>query len=560
MLPTSQSLASMAEACLTMQALKLIHALAFRANLHHHALVLAKIFRFAAVSPNGCLHYADRLFSQIHQPNTFFYNTLIRGYSKSSSPSQSVQLFNQMRRNCVDPDGFTFTFLLKGRSRMRIDLPLIVASDEIHGAVLKLGFCFHLFVMNALIHLYAARGVPAAAHQVFNEMVGADVVSWSGLVVAHVRAGELELARQVFYEMPERDVVSWTVMVSGYAQAKRSREALELFREMRDVGVRPDEVAMVSVISACTSLGDLETGFEVHRYIDENGFGWMVSLCNALIDMYAKCGCMDLAWQVFNNMERKSLITWNSMISACANHGNAEDAFRVFTLMLYSGIRPDGVTFLALLTAYTHKGWVDDGYGLFESMQRDYGVEAGVEHYGCMVDMLGRAGRLEEAYKLITSMSMPCNDVVWGALLAACRIYGDVEMGERVLKKLIELKPDEGGYYILLRDIYVAAGRRAEAIELRRAMDVNGAKKTLGCSWDSGLTVRFYNQVNRGEAESESACFYLNRLSFARLPSWEGLASASTKGFAAEIMDLLVFHKPQQAWGFYFQGPQLFSS
>ena len=366
---------------------------------------------------------------------------------------------------------------------MRIDLPLIVASDEIHGAVLKLGFCFHLFVMNALIHLYAARGVPAAAHQVFNEMVGADVVSWSGLVVAHVRAGELELARQVFYEMPERDVVSWTVMVSGYAQAKRSREALELFREMRDVGVRPDEVAMVIVISACTSLGDLETGFEVHRYIDENGFGWMVSLCNALIDMYAKCGCMDLAWQVFNNMERKSLITWNSMISACANHGNAEDAFRVFTLMLNSGIRPDGVTFLALLTAYTHKGWVDDGYGLFESMQRDYGVEAGVEHYGCMVDMLGRAGRLEEAYKLITSMSMPCNDVVWGALLAACRIYGDVEMGERVLKKLIELKPDEGGYYILLRDIYVAAGRRAEAIELRRAMDVNGAKKTLGCSW-----------------------------------------------------------------------------
>lgn len=480
---TSQTLASMAEACLTMQHLKLLHARAFRANLYHHPLVLAKIFRFAAVSPGGCLRYADRLFSQIHQPNTFFYNILSRGYSKSSSPSRSVQLFNQMRRNCVDPDGFTFTFLLKARSRMQISLPLIMASDEIHGAALKLGFCLHLFVMNALIHLYAARGVPAAARRVFDETVGPDTLSWTGVVSAHVRAKELELARQVFDEMPERDVVSWTVMVSGYAQAKRPREALELFWEMRDAGVRPDEVTLVSVTSACTSLGDLETGFEVHRYIDENGFRWMVSLCNALIDMYAKCGCIDQAWKLFNGMERKSLITYNSMISACAKHGNAEDAFTVFALMLNSAVRPDGVTFLALLTAYAHKGWVDEGYRLFESMRKDHGLEAGVEHYGCMVDMLGRAGRLEEAYKLITSMPIPCNDVVWGALLAACRIYGDLEMGERILKKLIELKPDEGGYYILLRDIYNAAGKREEAIEVRRSMDVTGATKTPGRSW-----------------------------------------------------------------------------
>ena len=358
-----------------------------------------------------------------------------------------------------------------------------MASDEIHGAALKLGFCLHLFVMNALIHLYAARGVPASARRVFDETVGADSVSWSGLVAAHVRAGDLELARQVFDEMPDRDVVSWTMMVSGYAQAKRPKEALELFMEMRDAGIKPDEVTLVSATSACTSLGDLQMGIEIHHYILENGFGWMVSLCNALIDMYAKCGCIDQAWLLFNSMEIKSLITWNSMISACAKHGNADDAFMVFAHMLDSGTRPDKITFLALLTAYAHKGCVDDGYGLFESMQRDYGIEAEVEHYGCMVDMLGRAGRLEEAYELITGMPIPCNDVVWGALLAACRIHGDVEMGERVLKKLMELRPDKGGYYILLRDIYVAAGQRAEAIEVRRAMDVNGATKTPGWSW-----------------------------------------------------------------------------
>ncbi|XP_024928629.3 pentatricopeptide repeat-containing protein At1g74630-like isoform X2 [Ziziphus jujuba] len=402
----ADTLATMAQSCSSMRHLKQIHAHAILTNLHHHRIVLAKIFRFAAVSPSGDLHYAYRLFSQMPNPNTFFYNTLIR-----------------------------------------------------------------------------ARGVPSAARRVFAETVDVDVVSWSGLVVAHVRAGELEYAQHVFDRMPERDVVSWTAMISGYSKAKRSREALDLFWDMRDAGVRPDEVTMVGVITACTNLGDLETGTEIHRYIEDNGCGWMVSLCNALIDLYAKCGYMDGAWQVFRNMNRKSLITWNSIISACANHGNADDAFSLYESMVNSGIQPDGITFLALLVAYTHKGLVDEGYRLFESMQKDYGIEASIEHYGCMVDMLGKAGRLEEAYQLITSMPIPSNDAVWGALLAACRTHGNVDMAERVVKRLLELKPDEGGYYILLRDIYVAAGRTEEANEMRHAMMINGARKNPGCSW-----------------------------------------------------------------------------
>ncbi|KDP27177.1 hypothetical protein JCGZ_19876 [Jatropha curcas] len=443
------------------------------------------MLRFAAVSPSGDLPYAHRMFDQMPQPKTFFYNTIIRGYAKSFYPSYSVYLYNQMRQNCVDPDEFTFNFLIKARSRVHkiCSLPLGMECDEIHGAALKYGFRSHLFVQNALIHLYAVKGNPPAAWKVFDETVGVDVVSWSGLVSAHLRAGELELGRQVFDVMPEKDVVSWTAMVSGYSQAKRSREALELFWDMRDAGVRPDEVTIVSVISACTNLGDLETGIGVHSYIDENGFGWMVSLCNALIDMYAKCGSMERAWQVFNNMSRKSLITWNSMISACANHGYVEDAFGLFSCMLNSGVAPDGVTFLALLTTYTHKGLVDEGYRLFQSMQRDFGIQASIEHYGCVVDMLGRAGRLEEAYELIVTMPIPSNDVIWGALLAACRIYGNVDMGETVVKKLLELKPDEGGYYILLRDIYVASSRTAEANSMRQAIEESGATKNPGCSW-----------------------------------------------------------------------------
>ncbi|KAM1217907.1 hypothetical protein PS1_045569 [Malus domestica] len=479
----SFSLAYMAQNCLSMTHLKQIHGRAVVTDLHHHAIVLAKMFRFAAISPAGDLSYAHRLFDQMPRPNTFFYNTLIRGYSKSSSPSESVGLFNQMRLNCVDPDEFTFTFLLKSRSRMKIDAAPIVGSDEIHGIALKFGFCAHLFVQNALIHIYGARGITVAARRVFDEAVAPDVVSWSGLVIAHVRAGELEFARQVFDEMPERDVVSWTAMISAYSQAKYSREALDLFWEMNREGVMPDEVTMVSVISACADSADVETGICIHRYIDENGFLWMVSLCNALIDMYAKCGCMDRAWQLFNKMSRKSLVTWNSMISACANHGNADDAFGLFECMTAAGVALDGVTFLALLVAYTHKGLVDEGLKLFERMQTDYRIEARIEHYGCVVDMLGKAGRLEEAYRLISSMPIPGNDVVWGTLLAACRTYGDADMGERVVNRLLELKPDEGGYYILLRDIYVAAGRTMEANATRQSMKVNGASKTPGCSW-----------------------------------------------------------------------------
>lgn len=316
------------------------------------------------------------------------------------------------------------------------------------------------------------------------EGIEVDVVSWSGLLVAHVKAGELDIARRVFDEMPERDVVSWTVMLSGYSQAKLPGEALALFREMRLAGVWPDEVTMVSVISACADMGDVEMGRMVHRFVEENGFGWMVALCNALVDMYGKCGCLEQAWCVFNGMKRKSLITWNTMMMVCANHGYADDAFRLFEWMISSGgAVPDCWTILALLVAYAHKGLVDEGMRLFESMKRDYGVERRIEHYGAVVDMLGRSGRLQEAYDLLTSMPIPSNDVIWGALLGACRIHGDVDMGERVIKKLLELKPDEGGYYILLRDIYVAAGLTVEANEMRQAMLASGARKTPGCSW-----------------------------------------------------------------------------
>ncbi|XP_068637027.1 pentatricopeptide repeat-containing protein At5g66520-like [Aristolochia californica] len=475
-----------------MRDLKRIHSRLLRNGLQQNNLILAKVLRFAAVSPSGDLRYARCLFSQIHRPNTFFYNTIIRGYAKSPSPSQSISLFRHMRLSSVPPDEFTFTFVLKACSRESSSSSSLLNEShpqlstlkgtEIHGQLLKFGLGSHLFVLNSLIHLYSVYAFPAAARRVFDEIYVPDVVSWSGLVVAHVKARQLENARRIFEEMPERDVVSWTTMISGCAKEGHSKEALQLFSQMQTVGVRPDEVTMVSAVAACASLGDLAAGLTVHQYAVNSGFSWMVSLGNALIDMYSKCGCLHMARQVFDNMERKSLISWNSIISACSIHGMAEDAITLFEKMLEEGVRPDGVTFLGVLNACSHKGWVEKGRCVFQNMQSEHGIEAGIEHYGCMVDMLGRAGRLEEAYRLITSMSIPSNDVVWGALLGACGIHANVEMGEQVVKKLIELKPDEGGYYVILCNIYDAAGRQAEAMMMRETMKDRGAKKTPGCS------------------------------------------------------------------------------
>jgi pentatricopeptide repeat protein len=325
------------------------------------------------------------------------------------------------------------------------------------------------------------------ARRVFDEMHVRDVVSFSGLLTAHLKGNHLDSARMVFDQMPHRDIVSWTAMISAYAKAQRPQEALMLFDAMP---MQPDEVTMVSVVSACSALGDLATGERLRQYVDSNGFGWMVSLRNALMNMYAKCGCLKEARALFDGMTVRSLASWNTLISAYASHGDVDSTVTLFHQMLAddNSVKPDGVTLLAVLTVYAYKGSVEEGRTVFDAMQKgNYGnVELTIEHYGCMVDLLGRAGQLEEAYKMIEQMPIQCNDVVWGVLLGACRMHNNIDMAEKAVKKLMSLNPQEGGYYILLLDMYTAAGRTADAMEVRRVMNEHGAKKTTG--WSSWTT------------------------------------------------------------------------
>ncbi|RCV46361.1 hypothetical protein SETIT_9G525500v2 [Setaria italica] len=485
--------------CSTKRDLRLLHAALLR---RCHILpaadavaALAKLLRFAAVSPAGDLRHASVLLS-LHLPFisaaashlAFFYNTLMRGLAASCSPGAGIELFTAMHRAGAGPDAFTFTFVLK--SCARCHSPGRLPSD-LHAQAFKHG-CLgarssHAHVHNALLHAYACRAAVDDARRVFDEMHVRDVVSFSGLLTAHLKGNHLDSARMVFDQMLHRDVVSWTAMISAYAKARRPQEALALFDAMP---VQPDEVTMVSVVSACSALGDLATGERLRQYVDSNGFGWMVSLRNALMDMYAKCGCLTEARALFYGMTVRSLASWNTLISAYASHGDVDSTVALFHQMLAddNSVKPDGVTLLAVLTVYAHKGSVEEGRTVFNAMQRgNYGnVELTIEHYGCMVDLLGRAGQLEEAYKMIEQMPIQSNDVIWGVLLGACRMHGNIDMAEKAVNKLRSLNPQEGGYYILLIDMYTAAGRTADATEVRRVMNETGAKKTTG--WSSWTT------------------------------------------------------------------------
>ncbi|ERM94567.1 hypothetical protein AMTR_s00010p00267800 [Amborella trichopoda] len=441
--------------CTSMCHLKQIHAFVFRRPvLLRSNLVLAKMLRFAAVSPSGNLSHARLMFEFIGQaPNLFFWNTIIRGYAKSTTPQETIMLFRLMRRRSVAPDGFTFNFLIKACSRRAT--VSAVEGEVIHAQALTQGFHLHLFVQNPLIHFYSVSGYLDCARQVFNEVTRRDVVSWSSLVVGYVRNRDLDSAKELFLEMPERDVVSWTALIAGYAQNKQPKEALELFQQMQVAGVKPDEVTLISVISACAQLGDLELGSSIHSYINEKGFWWMISLCNALIDMYAKCGCIHSAKQVFDVMPRRSLLTWNSTINALAIHGCGEEALQLFSKMEgKSGMRPDGVTYLAVLSACAHMGWVEEGQKEIHAQI----ITNGFSHKKFLLAKLvsfcstSSSGNLAYAYRAFNMIHQPTLPI-WNHIIRGFALIGNIGMSLSLFDRMRELEaqPDSFTYSFLLK-------------------------------------------------------------------------------------------------------------
>lgn len=352
----------------------------------------------------------------------------------------------------------------------------------LHAQIIKLGWESYDFVQNGLIHLYATCSSIDCARKLFDQSMSRDVITWTAMVNGYAKSGQIELAREMFDLMPERNAVSWSTMITTFAQVGMFQEALEVFNEMQVAGVRPNHAGIVGVLSACGFLGALDQGRWIHAYVKRNGFELDRVLGTALIDMYSKCGCIENAMQVFEEMPQRDVFAYTSMISGFSNHGQCERAMDLFVRMEDEGVHPNEVTFICVLSACGRMGLVDHGRKLFNKMSQVYGIEPGVEHYGCLVDLLGRAGLIHEAKKVVNEMPMNPDSYVLGALLNGCSEHGEVEVAKETVKSLAELGLDHSGVHVLMSNMYASAYNWEDVMKVRKVMEEKKVKKVPGCS------------------------------------------------------------------------------
>ncbi|XP_054784085.1 pentatricopeptide repeat-containing protein At1g06143 [Prosopis cineraria] len=505
----SEAFLNQLKACSELKTLESIYASMIKTNANQDCFLMNQFISYCSIF--SCMDFATSAFNQMESPNTFVYNALIRGSVHCCYLEQAFVYYTHMLQCRVNPASYTFSSLVKAST-------LLLSScfgQAIHSHIWKHGFELHVFVQTTLVEFYSTLGDIKGSTMVFDEMCEKDIFAWTTMIKAHVRHEDMhsaqrlfdempeknvatwntmidgytksrnfESAELLFYQMPSRDIISWTTMMICYSQNQRFRDVISLFHDMIYSGFSPDEVTMATVISACAHLGALDIGREVHLYLMLNGFDLDVYTGSALIDMYAKCGNLDRSLLVFYKLNNKNLFCWNSIIEGLAVHGHAQEALRMFDKMERKGIKPNAITFISVLSACTHAGFVEEGRQRFVSMIQDYCITPHVEHYGCMVDLLSKAGLLEEALDIIRSLAFEPNSVIWGALLNGCKLHRNLEIAYIAVQNLTILEPDNSGYYSLLVNMYAEVTRWSEVAKIRTAMKELGIEKRCpGSSW-----------------------------------------------------------------------------
>ncbi|KAI3803483.1 hypothetical protein L1987_31635 [Smallanthus sonchifolius] len=512
--------------CKSMDQLKQIHLQAFVRGVSLDPFICSKLIIFCCTQNPASVDYARQVFDVIPEPKVFIWNMMIKGYSRTSRAECAISLYVQMLRRDMKPDNYTFPFLLKGLTK-RVGLE---PGKGIHCHVCKFGFGSNPAVETSLIHMYSL-------------------------------CGNTNDARVVFDTCLKSNAITWNIMIAGYNRSKLFDKSRKLFYEMEKSKVKPTCVTLVSMLSVCSKLKDANGCKHVHGYIKDGRIESNLVLNNALVDAYAACGEMDAALAVFKNMKTRDVISWTAILSGFLNLGKLDLAREFFDqmpvkdsvswtamidgyikqnrfkegLMLFKNmqdvkVEPDEFTMVSILTACANMGalelgeWVNvwinknkikndvfvgnaliDMYfkcgkqKVFADMSIHHGIEPEVEHYGCMVDLLGRAGLLAQAYDLINTMPVRPNSVVWRALLGACGIHKDVDLAEIAAKKLVELEPENGGVYVLLCNIYAACSRWDDLHELRNIMMIRGVTKIPGSS-----CIEIYGAVNEFVARDRS--------------------------------------------------------
>lgn len=330
---------------------------------------------------------------------------------------------------------------------------------------------------------YDKIGDVKSAEVLFLQMPERNVTSWNNLINRFVKAGDLRGARRVFDEMPERDSISWNSLIAGYARAKKYKTALELFHEMQRNQVEPTQLTILLILAACAETGELMLGKKIHSYLNCENILIDGYIGNALLDMYAKCGCLELARQVFDAMPMKHITCWNAMIVGLAVHGHSDEALELFSALEKEKKQlPNRTSFLGVLIACRHKGLFKEGQMYFNRMIDEYKIIPDIKHYGCMIDLLSRCGLVKEAYQMTKEMPVKANNVLWKTILSACRVHGHMELADAVFKELQEVGPLGEEELVTMSNVYAEAGRWQDVERLRERMVDSGSLKLAGWS------------------------------------------------------------------------------
>lgn len=407
------------------------------------------------------------------------WNSLISACVKEHRYTEALELFEVICAEKVRADAVTMVNVISACTKLgdlaRVDTMVEYLKENCLEVDVYLG--------NTLIDYYGRRGMVDSARKVFEDMPERNSMTVNAMITTYAKGGDLIAAKRLFDNMRDRDLISWSSMIAGYSQRSRFSEALELFRQMLNAKkIKPDKILLVSLISACAHLIARNIGRSFHGYILRNGLKSDVFVGNSLIDMYSKCGHINEAHHVFDEMSERNTTTWNSIILGLATSGYADAALHMFSDMLRCKFRPDKVTFLGVLTACVHSGLIEEGLEYFDSMSGVHGVEPEMMHRGCIVDLLSRAGELDKAFEFIGEMLSTPDAAVWRALLGASKVHGNVRMAERTNKNVMDLDPRNSGNYVLLSNAYAADERWIDAMTTREMMRHVCVQKSPGCS------------------------------------------------------------------------------
>ncbi|BFG27771.1 hypothetical protein CerSpe_140450 [Prunus speciosa] len=461
----------------SLRALQQVHGHIVVSGSHRSRALLTKLITLACEA--GSIFYTRRLFLSVPKPDSFLFNSLIKASSKFGFPQHTVFFYHRMLGFRIAPSSYTFTSVIKSCA----DISALRLGRCVHSHVLVCGYGSDSFVQAALVTFYS-------------------------------KSSDLGAARKLFDKMPDRSVVAWNSMISGYEQNGFSREAIEVFNQMRELGVEPDSTTFVSVLAACSQLGALGLGCSVHHNVINNGLHVNVALGTSLIIMYARCGNVSIAREIFDSMNERNVIAWTAMISGYATNGYGSQAVELFCQMRAHGPVPNTVTFVAVLAACAHAGLVHEGRETYANMRQEYGLVPGVEHHVCMVDMLGRAGLLTEAYQLIKELGPEeATPAVWTAMLGACKMHKNFDLGVIVAEHLLEVEPENPGHYVMLSNIYALAGRMDRVEMVRNMMMGRSLRKKVGYSTiEVNQKTYLFSMGDKSHPETNEVYQYLDEL------------------------------------------------